>query len=353
MNQNNERYNNSGPIAAQRKGISPTKVIFIILMFFVAMLAYKTYKKIAGFLSFVSGEIDAVSSTVQHSVFSTSGPIPLDDEDEDGMIINDNPENNDNVSEEDEGDEATREELPRQDEEKGGDSPIANVSNSSVSDVSEAIEAAKNNVSANKSTENNIPPVPFPRKLNPFEKSFLGESDDTSSGGNYQAVKLNYGYFNGYSKLTLRNSLGTTQFIHKDNEIFQYVFFPSAEKFADVGMEIDRRNIVIETFSMLYDQVHGDGQYEKNKNNIRSKFFEFVSVCSSYKGRQWHFTSIDGYSYGCNQYGFTVLSDQAADMPGTISGMEAIKIFPGRNKFSARFHRIHQQQQNNNAKTGK
>ena len=46
------------------------------------------------------------------------------------------------------------------------------------------IEAAKNNVSANKSTENNIPPVPFPRKLNPFEKSFLGESDDTSSGGN-------------------------------------------------------------------------------------------------------------------------------------------------------------------------
>ena len=295
----------SGPVGPRSNGISPIKIIFIILLCFIVLLAYKTYTKISGFLSFVSGEIDSVSSSIQHSVFSTSGPIPLDDEDEDGMIVNDNPENgSDNVLEEDEGDEATREELPISEEEKNNNGkPPAELSNNTASG----------------NAKNNSAPVPFPRRLNPFEDSLMNVSDGTS-GGNYKSVKIDNGYFAGFSKLTLKNEMGITQFVYKDSGIYQYAFFPPEEEYSDDGNISKRIGMAEETFRVLYDRVYGTGSYAKNKNSLLKEQMKFSGSCGMYTDSEWNFVSVDGYSYGCNKYGFTVIPDNAADKQGILSG---------------------------------
>ena len=314
MNQNDNSYGNSGPIGTH-KGISPLKIIFIILLCLIALLAYKTYTKISGFLSFVSGEIDAVSSSIQHFGFSTSGTVPLDEDNENGMIIEDNSAAS--LDDENDGEEAVRVELPIPGEEKKEQSS-GDTENTSEDD-SKSVENVANAADTAENTESEVPPAPFPRTLNPFEDSLMTESQDILNGGNYQSIKINDGYFKGFTKLTLKNSLGITQFIQKDGGIYQYAFFPPAETYSDAGTESQRGGIANETFRVLYDRVYGDGAYSKNKSQIYKKQLEFASVCGINKAQQWHFISIDGYSYGCNKYGFTVLPDQAADRQGIIT----------------------------------
>lgn len=333
MNQNNDRYNNSGPISAQKKGIPLTRIIFIVILCIALILGYKIYSKVSGFLTFVSGEIDAVSSSIQHFGFSTSGPIPLDENNENGMIIEDN--SSATMDNEEDGEEATRIELPAPSEERkmpkneaGNSFEYANsaVSNSdgkkdtdseNHENTEKETNEATDTVSDNQNTENDVPPAPFPRKLNPFEDSLMGM--DTSNGGHYKSEIISDGYFKGFTMLTLQNSLGITQFIQKDGEIYQYAFFPPAETYSEAGTESQRGGIANETFRVLYDKVYGDGAYSKNKSQIYKKQLEFASVCGIHKAQQWHFVSIDGYSYGCNKYGFTVLPDQAADRQGIIT----------------------------------
>lgn len=341
MNQNNDRYNNSGPIAAQKKGIPLTRIIFIVILCIALILGYKIYSKVSGFLTFVSGEIDAVSSSIQHFGFSTSGPIPLDENNENGMIIEDNSPAT--MNNEEDGEEATRIELPAPSEERkmpkneaGNSFEYANsaVSNSdgkkdtdseNHENTEKETNEATDTVSDNQNTENDVPPEPFPRRLNPFEDSLMGDSQDIN-GGRYKSIKLTDGYFKGFTKVSLKNSLGITKFVQKDGGIYQYVFLPPREKFAEAGTESQRGGIANETFRVLYDKVYGEGECAKNMDKLRQARTDFVFRCSNYKGRLWHFMTIDGYSYGCNKYGFTVLPAQSANKSGIISGTDGISI---------------------------
>lgn len=353
MNNNNDRYDNYGPIGTH-KGISPLKIIFIILLCLIALLAYKTYSKISGFLSFVSGEIDAVSSSIQHFGFSTSGPVSLDDENQNGMIIEDNSA--ESLDDENDGEEAVRVELPIPGEDKDKAKNAKGTSaagtpeteNTDFGETENIAQTAANPEEANATEDNANPPDPFPRKLNPFEDSLMGM--DTSNGGNYKSEKIADGYFKGFTKLTLQNSLGTTQFIQKDGGIYQYAFFPPAGNFAETGTESQRGGIANETFRVLYDRVYGDGAYSKNKSQIYRKQLEFSSVCGIHKSQQWHFISVDGYSYGCNKYGFTVLPDQATDKQGIITVPDkSAAISKRRAKFMENLRKAQQAQQSGNA----
>ena len=348
MNNNDDRYNNSGPIGTH-KGISPLKIIFIILLCLIALLAYKTYSKISGFLSFVSGEIDAVSSSIQHFGFSTSGPVSLDDENQNGMIIEDNSA--ESLDDENDGEEAVRVELPIPGEDKdkaqnAKGTSAAGTPETENTDFGETENIAQTaaNIDGTEATEDNaIPPAPFPRKLNPFEDSLMGM--DTSNGGHYKSEIISDGYFKGFTMLTLQNSLGITQFIQKDGGIYQYAFFPPAETYSEAGTESQRGGIANETFRVLYDRVYGDGAYSKNKSQIYKKQLEFASVCGIHKAQQWHFVSIDGYSYGCNKYGFTVLPNQAADRQGIITvSAKSAAISRRRAKFMENLRKAQQAQ---------
>ena len=170
MNNNNDRYDNSGPIGTH-KGISPLKIIFIILLCLIALLAYKTYSKISGFLSFVSGEIDAVSSSIQHFGFSTSVPVSLDDENQNGLIIEDNSA--ESLDDENDGEEAVRVELPLPGEDKDKATNPHGISAAGTPETentdfgeTENIAQTAANIDGTEATEDNaIPPAPFPRKL--------------------------------------------------------------------------------------------------------------------------------------------------------------------------------------------
>ena len=322
------------------KKVSIAKIILIICILSTAVFSYMLYKKVSGFLHFLTGEIDAVTAPFKYGNFTTTGPFPLpsdDDENEGNQMIQQEAPWNAESQSEAEGEEAERIEIPADENSKDNVSKTGlnendetaydkKTENKEPADSFNALSEEINEVMqpASKTNTEKISMktkeqysaddlTPFPRQLTPFELSLFKESSLASKDDNSPYEIIKDGIFAGCGRYKMEDSLGRTFITHKGKNIYKFSFFPT--KYI-LQKDKEREIVAGAAFKTLIKQVYGEKYYEENKERLEKVRKSFAKTCSETRTWSWRVSLFENYDFGCCADGFVVFSKEAEGKKG-------------------------------------
>ena len=296
------------------KKVSIAKIILIICILSTAVFSYMLYKKVSGFLHFLTGEIDAVTAPFKYGNFTTAGPFPLpsDDDDNEGnqMIQQEAPWNAESQSEA-EGEEAERIEIPAAESANGSEAALKE--NSDAYKKSEKASPAdyfgdlsEKNSAKTESSADNL--TPFPRQLTSFELSQLNKLAQTGKNENTSYEIIKDGIFAGCGRYKMEDGLGRTFFTHKGKNVYKFAFFPAKYLLQD---DKERELAAGTAFLTIIKKVYGDKYYEEHKEKIEKAKKSFAKACSETITKERKVAFFENYDFACCADGFAVFSKES------------------------------------------
>ena len=313
--------NNNFSNRYRRRNNSPKNIIITLALAAMVIIGYSVYYKVPISMELVEAILNGnpKQAAIKHSEKNKSN--------------NNYPENKSEMPVQDTVKESSNEEHSRVSEENQIRKSIDENQNRNsniggqLSDLNAFFEAGnaenltEKNFKSTANQKNEYNPRPVPRRTNPFEDTLMNDVVEMEYGGSFKSANILDGYFKGLSKIAVKNSFGIKELVFKGFDIYQFSFFPPVRKYAVTELESYRNKTAFQAFPTLYDIVHGDGKFGKNKENLKNHRVRFSNECATYKEGEWKFFPIDGFSYGCSKYGFTVIPDEAVGKPGILNSM--------------------------------